>query len=140
MTPPQATVATSTTVRLIYGAMVTGVVLFGIVAHFVLKPQMADARAFPPLVANALLGVAAAALAVAFLLRRRVPQRMTNDSADLFWTTAMRPALLTWAPIEAASLLAIVCYALTASQVAVAVAVVAIVTFAVLNPGALERS
>src|SRR5688500_17166903 len=106
MTAPQAAAPAAKTIRLIHAAMVTGVLLFAIVGHFLLRPGMADSGDLPPVMLRALLGVALGACALSLLLRRRVPQRSSDESVDLFWTTATTPALLTWAPLEGASLLA----------------------------------
>ena len=119
--------------------MITGVLLFAIVAHFVLRPNMARAGELPVVVLDGLLGVSIAGCALSLVLRNRVPQRGTEDSTDLFWTTATTPALLTWMPLDAASLLAVFVYARTGWQIAIAVAAVAVVLFVVLNPGYLER-
>ena len=99
---------------------------------------MADSG-LPPLVPHLLLGAAIGAGALSFLLRNRVPRRPPDVSADLFWTTATPPALLTWASLEAATVLAVLAYALTGSQQAAAVATVAMILFAVTNPAYLER-
>jgi hypothetical protein len=73
-------------------------------------------------------------------MRRRIPRRSTNDSADLFWTKASTPALLTWAPLEAAGLLAVLSDALFGYQPAIAIATVAVVGLIALAPPFLERS
>ena len=119
--------------------MIVGVLLFALVSHFVLRPTMADAEALPPVVLPALMALAVGACAVSLLLRRRVPRRSTDESADLFWTKAATPALVTWAPLEAASLLSVFLYARTGSQPAIAVAAVALLQFVLLNPAYLER-
>ena len=98
-----------------------------------------DAVDLPPLVLRVLLASALGACALSFLLLKRVPRRSTDASADLFWATAAPPALLAWASLEAATLLAVFVYALSGSRLAVAVAAVAILLFGVLNPAYLER-
>ena len=118
--------------------MVAGVLLFAVVAHFVLMPAMAN-PGLPTVVVRVLLGLSLCACAVSLLLRRRVPQRSTDESADLFWTTAASPALLAWAPLEIAILLAIIAYAGSGSLLAIAVAAVPTFLFILLNPAYLER-
>ena len=59
--------------------MVTGVLLFAVVGHFVLRPAMANSGDLPPIVLGTLLGVALGACALSLVLRRRVPQRSSDD-------------------------------------------------------------
>ena len=119
--------------------MVTGVLLFALVGHFVLRPAMANSGDLPPVMLRAFLGVALGACALSLFLRRRIPQRPSDESVDLFWTTAATPALLTWAPLEGASLLAVFLYARTGASPTSAVAAVAMLLFVALNPAHLER-
>ena len=141
MTTPQAIAAPARTMRLIHAAMITGVILFALVAHFVMRPTMTAPNGMSaPAVQRTMLGVALAACAVALLLRRRVPPRSANESADSYWSSAARPAaMLMWAPLEGACLTSIVLYANTGAPAAVAVWAIAVVLFAVLNPGSLEK-
>jgi hypothetical protein len=140
MTTPQAAGPPAKTIRLIHAAMVTGVLLLAAVGHFVLRPTMANSGDLPPSMLRTFLGVALGACALSLVLRRRVPQRSTDESVDLYWTKAASPALLTWAPLEAASLLAIYLYARTGAQSTIAVAAVAVLLFVALNPARFERS
>jgi len=102
-------------------------------------PNMATWEALPPTVFRILLGLSLGACVVALLLRKRVPRRATDQSADLFWTTAATPSLVTWAVLEGASFLAIFAYLRTGSQTGIAVAAVALFLFVFLNPAYLER-
>jgi hypothetical protein len=79
------------------------------------------------------------AMLVALVLRRRVPQRQTNESDDLFWASAATPAMMMWAPLEAASLIGVFVYSQTGSVPAIAVAAVALLLFVLINPAHLER-
>lgn len=122
--------------------MVTGVLLFAVVSHVFLRPAMAtmaNSGDLPPIMLRTLLGVALGACALSLVLRRRVPQRSSDESVNLYWTTAATPALLTWAPLEGASLLAIFLYARTGAQTSIAVAAIAVLLFVVLNPAHLEK-
>jgi len=139
MTAPQANAPTAKTARLIHAALVTGVLLFAIVGHFVLKPVSADSVGLAPAMVPLLLGLSLGAGALSLPLQRRVPKRSTDESADLFWRTAGTPAMLVWAALDAAGLLAVFVYARTRSIAAVAVAAVALLIFIVLNPGYFER-
>jgi hypothetical protein len=137
MTTPQPPV-TSKTARVIHGALVAGVLLFAIVGRFALKPTSADSWGLP-LNNRVLLGVSLGACVLSLLLRGRVPKRSSDESADLFWSVAGPYAMRAWAPLEAASLLAVLVYTRSRSIAAVAVAAVALLLFVVLNPGYFER-
>ena len=139
MTAPQAAAPTAKTIGLIHAAMVTGLLLFALVGHFVLRPAMANSGDLPPVMLRAFLGVALGACALSLFLRRRIPQRPSDESVDLFWTTAATPALLTWAPLDGAGLLAVFLYARTGASPTIAVAAVAMLLFVALNPAHLER-
>jgi hypothetical protein len=128
------------TVRLIHGAYVAGIVLFAVVTHFLIRPQRVGESVTPSLVLT-LLGVALAAVALSvFVLRGRVPKKNSDESADLYWTRASAPALITWAPLEGASLLAIVAYMLSGSTASLGVGAVALLLLAALHPGHFERA
>jgi len=100
---------------------------------------MADQTALSPTAVRALLAAALVACAVALLLRRRVPSRPRDVSADVYWTTAASPALIAWAPLEAASIAALYLYGHTGSALALAVAGVAWLLLVALNPRSLDR-
>lgn len=120
--------------------MVTGMVLFALVGHFVMRPSVAaDLVDFPAALLRALIGVSLGACCLSLLLRRRVRRRAADESADSFWMTAAGPALVTWAFLDAASLLGILLYALTGSPSGLGVTAVAVVLFVILNPAHLER-
>ena len=139
MIAPQPTAPTSQTARRIHRALVTGVLLFAVVGYFIYKPTDANSGGLAPGTVGVLLGLSLGACALSLLLRRRVPKRSIDESADLFWKAAGPPAMLVWMPLEAASLLAVFVSARTHSIQAVAVAAVAVLLFIVLNPGYLER-
>lgn len=127
------------TIRLIHLAMIGGVLLFAIVGHFVLRPALASSAELSPVILRSVLGITLGACVVSFLLRQRIPKRSTHESADLFWTTAAGPALITWGSVEAASLLAVFLYAWTGRAEALAVAAIAVVVLVAHNPAALEK-
>jgi hypothetical protein len=140
MTAPPPAAATSKTIRIIHAALVTGVLLFGLVGHFVMRPSLtAGSSEFPPALLPGLLGVALAVCVLSLVLRRRIPRRPADESADLFWVKAVAPAMITWASLEAASLLSIFLYVRTGSPAAIAVAALAVALFVVFNPANLER-
>jgi hypothetical protein len=119
--------------------LVSGVLLFAVVGYFILGPTDAKQGDLAPVTASVLLGLSLGACVLSLLLRRRVPKRSIDESADLFWRAAGPPAMLVWMPLEAASLLAVFVSARTRSIPAVAVAAVAVILFIVLNPGYLEK-
>ena len=100
---------------------------------------MANSGDIPADVLRLLLGVSIAACALGLVLRRRVPRRSPDESADLFWRTAATPALITWTTLEGAGLIAVFVYANTSSPTAIGVAAVAIVLSLIHNPASLER-
>ena len=139
MISSRTTAPTAKSIRLIHAALITGVLLFALVAHFVLRPTLAASPQFSPALVRALLGVAVTLCAVSLLLRQRVPRKSTDESADLFWTRANTPAMVTWATIEGASLLAVFLYGQTSEPGAVGVAAIAVLIFVWINPGYFER-
>jgi hypothetical protein len=126
--------------RLIHAAFAIGIILFAIVAHFVIRPSRAMITDLPPAVIGVALGISLAASGVSVVMRRRVPRRNTDESADLFWTTASLPALLTWAPLEGGALLGIVVYLITDVPAALVVAGIALAGLIAFNPARLERA
>jgi hypothetical protein len=122
-----------------YVGLITGVLLFALVAHFVMRPAAVGREPFPPALVQALLGVALALCALSFVLRRRVPRRANDESADLYWTRASSNAVITWAAAEGAGLLSVLVYSQTGSASAIGVAAIALVCYLLHTPSSLER-
>src|SRR5712671_7630019 len=139
MTAPTSAQSPAQAARLIHASLCLGVLLFAGVTQFVTRPSMVDQAALFPNVVPAVLAAALGACVVALLLRRRVPSRPRDVSADLYWTTAVSPALIVWAPLEAASIAAVYLYGRTGSAFALAVAGVAWLLLVALNPWLLDR-
>jgi hypothetical protein len=139
MTAPTSAQSPAQAARLIHASLCLGVLLFAGVSHFVTRPSMAHRAALSPAVATALLAAALGACLVALLLRRRVPLRPRDVSADLYWTTAVSPALIVWAPLEAASIAAVYLYGRTGSAPALVVAGAAWLLLVALNPWSFDR-
>jgi hypothetical protein len=139
MTAPTSAQSPAQAARLIHASLCLGVLLFAGVSHFVTRPSMADQPALSPTAAHALLAAALGACIAAFILRRRIPLRPRDVSADLYWTTAASPALIAWAPLEAASIAAVYLYGRTGSAPALVVASVAWLLLVALNPWSLDR-
>jgi hypothetical protein len=114
--------------------------MFAVVAHFVLRPTMALDSTLPPEITPVLLVASLSASAVALVMRRRVPRRSRDDSADLFWASASRPALVTWALLNGGGMLGVLGDARGGQSTALVVAGVAVVLMIVLNPARLERA
>jgi FtsH-binding integral membrane protein len=117
--------------------MCAGLILFAIVAHFVLLPNASGTglASITPI----LLAVSLAGCVVSIFLSRRVPRLTSGESADSFWKRTGPPALIVWAFLEGAALLAIVLYSQTGSRAAISVAAVAVFVFVLLNPAYFER-
>jgi len=139
MTAPASAQSPAQAARLIHASLCLGVLLFAGVTHFVTRPSMADQVALSPNLVRTILAAALGACVVALILRRRVPPRPRDVSADLYWTTAASPALVVWAPLEAASIAAVYVYGRTGSAAALAVAIVAWLLLVALNPWSLDR-
>jgi len=138
MTVTQSTAPSARTVRIVHAALLAGVVLFALVAHFVLRPTMAQSGQLRSGMSGVLLGLSIVACGFALLLLRAMPRRSANESTEEFWRTAAPRALQMWAPLEGASLLAVYVYAHTGTTAAIAIVVLAVLLFLLLNPSYLE--
>jgi hypothetical protein len=139
MITSQTNIPAAKKIRLLYASMITGVLLFALVAHFVMRPATVEEGLFPPAVVQTLLRVALALSALSFVLRRRVPRRAMDESADLYWTRASTNALTTWAVAEGAGLISVLVYGQTGSASAIGVGAIALVCYILHNPASLER-
>ena len=124
---------------MLHGSFILGQLLFAGVAYFSVRPSRSEVTPIPQSTLYLLFGVALAACAVALFLRRQIPTRSRETSADLFWKTASAKALLTWFPLEAAGLFALTQYFSTVNPIALAAAGLPLALLAVLNPWVLER-
>ena len=131
--PPSPQVA-----RKIHRAMVIGLILFVIVCHFLLVTKANGAWGLAPL-APLLLGLSIASCVAGILVSYRMPRLLNGESMQEYWLKAFSKALIPWALLEGAALLAIVVYWRTGSRAAIAVGVVVIVIFALLNPRYFEQ-
>src|SRR5687768_7770525 len=105
MTASQKPPPPSTTIRLVHGALLTGLLLFAIVSHFVLKPTTENSGVLP---APWVLALSVGVCVLSLFLRRRIRPRSPDESSDAFWMTASPLALQMWTPLEAVGLLAVV--------------------------------
>ena len=113
-------------------------ILFAIVAHFVMVPK-ASASGNMAINAPILLALSLAACVVGIFLSTRVPRPSRGESADSFWQRAGPPALRAWALLEGACLFDVVLYSLTGSRAAISVAGVVLLIFVLMNPAYFER-
>lgn len=100
---------------------------------------MADFGELTPGVVHLLLGVAVALCALSLLFRTRVPRKSSDESADHFWMRATAPAMITWALANGAGLISVLAYGKSGDIAAIAVAAIAVLFLAALNPGYFER-
>jgi hypothetical protein len=128
-----------TTVRLIHGAMVTGVILFALVAHFIMLPKAPTISPIPSILLSYLPAVSLAGCALALVLRRYVPRRASDESADRYWMRAMAPAMLVWSATEVVCIMNVVVYSQSGSPTAAVLGAIATALFVYLNPKTLQR-
>ena len=139
MSAPAALPSPARTARLIYASLLLGQLLFAGVTFFTVRPTMTDAGPLPDSTVLQVFAASSAACVAALLLRRRVPARPQDASADLFWTTAQPLALVAWMPLEAAGLFALSVYYQSAATIALVAAAIPAALLLVLNPWLLER-
>jgi hypothetical protein len=143
MTAPVNVQQQSKVVRLIYSAMVAGVLLMAVVGQLVLRPKMPvhDPKEFPPAFRLVILAAIFAAPVGSFLwFRKQVPKRKADQSADAFWMKAAGPALVGWAIAEGACLMGVVIYAVLGFADAVAIAALAFIYLIMMNPSRIESA
>jgi len=128
-------------VRIMHGAMVAGLALVGATFFLLLRVGQSPALGSTPSLGVALAGVGVGLLAVAVtVLRRRVPERPLDQSPDAYWATVERrgAAIVLWAVVEGAGLLASIGYVLTGAVAPAVVVVLAIALLIVFRPSGLE--
>ncbi len=126
--------------RILYAGILTGQVAIG--ATFALVRRLSPR----PLVDAPGIGVALAVLALALLavavsaLRPRLPERRSDQSADLYWSDARNRtlAIVLWVVVEGAGVLAAVGYLLTGSLASAGALALALATMILLLPARLE--
>lgn len=136
--PSNPNAPTPQSVRIVHGALATGVIMFALVAHFVLLPKRNPSGNLDSLI-PVLLAIALGLCAVAMLLMKRVPRRSDGETANDFWLRAASPALMTWTPVEAAALLSVTLYAQTGSNAAIVVGALAVLIMLLLRPGYFDQ-
>ena len=135
---PTPTPGVAATTRVIHAAMISGVVILGVLVQTILRKNATDFPPLPTILVSVIPILSVVLCAAALLLRQIVPRRPSDASADLFWSKALAPAMIVWAVVEAAALVGIVGYWLGGSKPALGAAVVALAVFVFLNPRGLE--
>jgi hypothetical protein len=136
------TPGTAQAVRIIHAALVAGVLLAGGTFAFMVR-----SRGHAP-EGGETLGIVLPALGIGLLLvsasvlRRRVPERRSQQSSDGYWAAVETrgAAIVLWAVTEGAALVSLVGYFLSGAPAASAVAVVALVALILYRPSRLERA
>lgn len=125
--------------RLIHASLIIGQVLFAAVTFLQVRPTQTDVVPLPAFAVPGLFAVSLVACIIALLLRRSIPTRPSDVSADLYWTTAQPKAMIAWVPLEAAGLLALVVYFNSVEMAALVAAAIPLLLLIALNPWYLER-
>src|SRR6266508_2348522 len=104
-----------------------------------MEPVQPVATARAARILHAALVIGSILVGIAFF-RPRIPQRRMDQGPDEYWLTneARGAAVIVWATVEAAGLIAWVGYFLTGRAVPAAVAALAVVTLITLRPSRLE--
>jgi hypothetical protein len=122
--------------RIVHLALMSGVTLFAVVAWLAPGPIPAPAsglRTILPVVA--ILGFLGANL-----LRRRLPARHPGETDDAWWQRAMPSAIMSWALVEAACLVACVTVFLSHDWMGLLWVGIGLLMFTLLSPGRLRDS
>lgn len=141
MEPPRTTLPNARAMRILHAALTAGLTLCGAVLFFLRRTQSLP-RLVPPVIGIALAVAAISTLAVALaVVRPRFPAQQPNQTSDAYWgdATVRGTAILMWAGVEGAGLLAAVGYLLTGASASLIALALAIITLASLRPGRFER-
>ena len=113
--PPGAPVSPATNARIVHAALVTGILMFCVVAWYLGRAQAMPAEALPDrrVLYIALFLVSAALFGAAAFTASRLPRPGPGTSQDDWWRANLGKAVVIWALIEAPALLGLVAYTLT---------------------------
>lgn len=128
-------------VRVLHGVLLAGLVVSGAAFFVVLRMSHGPLMRGVPLIGPVLVGCAVAVLGAAVtVLRARIPSRSPAQAPDAYWEDAgtRASALVLWAVIEGAGLLAATGYLLSGGMVPAVVFAAAVATIALHGPGRLE--
>lgn len=141
MGPLQMTPPNGRSMRILHGALTAGLALAGAALVFLRRTQSLPTMV-PPVTGIALAIAAISTLAVALaVVRPRFPTQRPDQTADAYWgdTTVRGTAIVMWAGVEGAGLLAAVGYLLTGASAALIALMLAILTLASLGPRRFEQ-
>lgn len=142
MEPPRMTLPNARGMRILHAALTAGLTLGAIVFFIVRRVSPVPALAQAQVLSLALTVAAISAIVVAFtVLRPRFPARASEQTADVYWGDAAvrMSALVLWAVVEGAGLIAAVGYLLTGATPPLVALVLAILTLASLRPERLAQ-
>jgi FtsH-binding integral membrane protein len=125
-------------VRRVHRAMAAGMILYAIVAHFVVLPNASPPNQMSNML-PLLLALSLAGCAISFVIATRVPKPAPGEAGDAFWQRSARATLIAWSFLEGSGLLAIVAYSNTGSTAEIAIAILVLATLLLMNPGYFER-
>jgi hypothetical protein len=136
--PPAAPIASSVAARVIHAALVTGVVLFLVIAWYVGDRQTVPADALPDrrLLYLALTLLGAGAFGAAMLVASRmVPRRQMSQ--EEWWRANLSRAITCWALLEAPTLFGTAIYLLTRDFRTLLATFIGLFLFLQFRPGRL---
>ncbi len=142
MEPPRTTVSNTRAMRVIHLALTVGLTLCGVMLFIVRRVEQLPELVQGPFVGTALTVAAIAAVVVAVtVIRPRVPPQAPDQTRDMYWgdATVRTTALVLWAVVDGAGLLAAVGYLLTGATAPAIALALAIVALATLGPRRFEQ-
>jgi hypothetical protein len=113
--PPAAPVSSAISARIIHAALVSGILLFWLVAWYLGRAQAMPVYALPDrrVLYIALFLVSAVLFGAAIFTAGRLGRVAPGTSQDDWWRVNLGKAIVIWALVEAPALLGLVAYVLT---------------------------
>ena len=133
-------VSPSISARLIYGALVLGVVLFGLVAQYAQSPAPSVALPDRRVLYISLAVVSATLFGAAAFTANRLTPPVRGSSADDWWRANLGRAVFVWSLVEAPAMLGTIAYLLTRDFRALLAPFIGLLLFANYRPSRLTES